>query len=118
MEALVGLIGLGLAAPGLIDVIVRAGRAVEARVSNARHVQELLRQYRKFGTDLSRGLFYTQLELVSSAIRSTTVREELKVQLDDCFKKMIECLVDAEKELKTIESNTVKGKLKTLFGRQ
>ncbi|KAF1828133.1 hypothetical protein BDW02DRAFT_575118 [Decorospora gaudefroyi] len=118
MEALVGLVGLGLAAPGLVDVVVRAGRAIEARVSQARHIEEQLVKYQTFGIDLSRGLLFTQLELVSSALRSDTIREELKVQLDGCFKKMVECLIAAETELKVIESSTIKGKLKILFGRK
>jgi hypothetical protein len=118
MEALVGLISLGLAAPGIVDVIVRAGRAIEARVSQARHIDKQILNYQTFGTDLSRGLLYTQLELVSSAFRSDTVQDELKVQLDDCFKKMIECLLAAETELKVIESSKIKGKLKILFGRK
>jgi hypothetical protein len=118
MEAIIALVGLGLAAPGLVDVIVRTGQAVETRVSNARHLEEYLRMYRTFGTDLSKGILYTQLELLSSACRNASVREELKVQLDECFKKMVECLVDAEKELKAIESSTTKGRLRILFGRQ
>jgi hypothetical protein len=79
MEALVGLVGLGLAAPGLIDVLIRAGRAIEARVSNARHVEEYLRKYRTFGTELSRGLLNTQGELVS-LISSQQCRREGRAQ--------------------------------------
>jgi hypothetical protein len=118
MEALIGLVGLGLAAPGLIDVLVRAGRAVETRASDARNFDDHLRKYQTFGTELSRGLLRTQLELVSSAIHSATVPEELKVQLDSCFKKMIECLIEADEELKAVEASKIKGKLRLLFGRQ
>jgi hypothetical protein len=44
------------------------------------------------------------------------VKEELKDQLDGCFKKIIKCLIDAEAELKTIESSKAKGRLRILFG--
>ena len=118
MEALLALVGLGIAAPGVIDVVIRAGQAVEKRVSDARHIQEHLARYRTFGTSISRGQLYIQLDLLTSAYRNATVPEELKAQLDSSFGKIVECLVDAEKELTAAESNVNKGRLKLLFGRQ
>jgi len=118
MEALLALVGLGIAAPGIIDVVIRAGQAVEGRVSDARHIQEHLARYRTFGTSISKGHLYIQLDLLTSAYRNATVPEELRVQLDSSFGKIVECLVDAEKELTAAESNVTKGKLKLLFGRQ
>jgi hypothetical protein len=41
----VGLVSLGLAVLGVIDVIIKAGQAVESRVSNACHIEEHLYKY-------------------------------------------------------------------------
>jgi hypothetical protein len=118
MSGLLEVVGIGLAVPGVIEIVVRAGLEIERRVSNARHLEIHIARYRTIGTSLARGQLRTQLELVKTACDNVTLPEELKVQLNSSFEKIIECLVNAEKELAEAESHVTKGKFKVLFGRR
>jgi ATP-dependent RNA circularization protein (DNA/RNA ligase family) len=118
MEALIGLIDLGFIIFNFIDVLIRIDRVVEIRVSDVWNIDNYFRKYQIFNIELSRRLLRTQFKLIFSAIHSATVSEEFKIQFDNYFKKMIEYLIEIDKEFKIIETNKIKDKLRLLFRRQ
>lgn len=118
MGEVLSLIGLGLAVPGVIEHVIKAGSKIEQRVSTARHIEAYLTRYRAIGTSLSRGSLSAQLEIVAAACQNSTLPIEFKLQLDSSFDKIIDCLVHAEKDLNAAESSLTKGRVRLLFGRQ
>lgn len=77
---------------------------------------ETLQRYQELGIDLSKGLLKAQLELVLSAIRSESIGEDLRLQLDNCFRRIVKCLIGADKEIKAVYQDRSKGRIKYFLG--
>ena len=115
MEALVGLVGLGLAAPGVVDVLIRAGLEIEAKIKTYEHIDDTLERFQKLGVDMARGDLKSQLAVITMARRDERVDRDLVKQLDECFRAIVEDIIKADKEIKRVYPSGFLGKIKYVF---
>jgi len=115
MGELVGLLGLGLALPGTLDVLYRAGVEMQKRFVVVKGYDKELQTYKALGLNLSQGMLRSQVDFVCQSSRAGTIPKELFEQLDSCFHSLLDSINTADRELQRCASRSLKQKAKMIF---
>ena len=114
MAELLGLLGLGFAAPGLLKVLYEAGESIVQRTKDVRDYDQNVQRYQQVGVNISSGLIRTQVELVLAAIRDQLLPDDIKQQLDQAFQDIVQAIIDVDEEVKKSLRKSLSGKLQIL----
>ncbi|CZR70158.1 uncharacterized protein PAC_20059 [Phialocephala subalpina] len=99
MEAIVALAGLGLAIPGVIDVLVRAGLYLEEMVKKYQHADNTVRKFEFIGQSMARGQLRSQLTIITMYTKNAQVDGAIVDNLDSYFRQLVNDIIKAHKLL-------------------
>jgi len=104
-EALLALIGLGLAAPGVIDVFLRAGKYVHGRLDESKKAKELAVNLKTFYVDDEVDLLRLYMKSAHAIVTDARTDAFEKVRLDSQFQEIKTLLKSIDDFTSVILSN-------------
>ena len=92
MAEFIGLIGLGLAAPGIISVTVNAATALHDRISLIRKSNAAIEELKEVAIGMSKGSIRSSLAIVHNVARDPTADKATVAMFEDLFRAVVKKL--------------------------
>jgi serine/threonine protein kinase len=99
MEALIALASLGLAIPGVIDVLFRAGQYLEDLAKKYKGADATVERFELIGQSMARGQLRSQVTIITMYTKNAKVDNAIVDNLDTCFRQLVKDIMKAHKLL-------------------
>jgi hypothetical protein len=112
------IIGLALAVAGGIDLLIKAGKSLQKRLSELENAQTLANDLSVFGVESARQQLKLRLEIGASIMNDPRVEDDVKDILDKTFQAIQKAIIEANAQLDDINKKKKRGPLYLLVERR
>lgn len=95
LEGILAIVGVALAVPATLEVILKVGVHIEEKVKAYKEIDQNMERFRMIGITMARGLLQTQLAVIHDALRDCNQDKDLITTLDKLFREIVQDIIRA-----------------------